>query len=48
MDDRHQSNGKEKRARVAVITAAALFALYTINVLIGKAIIIYGWHRLWA
>ena len=29
--------------RIAIILAAVSFGLYVLNVLIGKAIIVYGW-----
>ncbi len=41
-------NGQQNKdfttgARIAVIVAAVSFSLYLINVLIGKATIVYGW-----
>ena len=43
MKNGQQNKDFTTRARIAVIVAAVSFSLYLINVLIGKATIVYGW-----
>ena len=44
MTDEQQNDNNNKIGRIAVVFFAIFFGLYILNVLIGKAKIVFGWE----